>query len=54
MSLVLGTESQLTPKRLRSLRVAQTRDDELIEQAPESMLLPPLVRPLPGAQRLLC
>ena len=40
MSLVLGTESRMTPKRLRSLWVAQDKDDKLIEQGPE-ILLPP-------------
>lgn len=43
MSLVLGTESRLTPKRLRSLWVAQARDDQLIEQGHELLLLPPAV-----------
>ena len=40
MSLVLGTESRLTPKRLRSLWVARDKDDKLIEQGHEILLLP--------------
>lgn len=40
MSLVLGTESQLTPKRLRSLSVAQAEDGKLIEQGHAFLLLP--------------
>ena len=40
MSLVLGTESRLTPKRLRSLWAAEDKDDKPTEQGPETLLLP--------------